>query len=107
MPKQRFCTIRTGSSRTSGAHSNAVVYCNTYGCPSTYCERPNVRFNYYRRLVAYTFLRHIQRHPDDRVALVQFYMLAEKENIDRFGEYPYGHQGAAEHIYIFWNGSLL
>ncbi len=84
-----------------------VVYCNTYGCPSTYCERPNVRFNYYRRLVAYTFLRHIQRHPDDRVALVQFYMLAEKENIDRFGEYPYGHQGAAEHIYIFWNGSLL
>ena len=84
-----------------------VFYCNIYGCPSTYCERPNVRFNYYRRLVAYTFLRHIQRHPDDRVALVQFYMLAEKENINRFGEYMLGHQGAAEFIYIFWNGSLL
>lgn len=84
-----------------------VIYCNTYGCPSTYCERPNVRFNYYRRLVAYTFLRHLQRHPDDKVAIVQFYMFAAKENIDRFGEYMFGHQGAAEYIYIFWNGALL
>lgn len=84
-----------------------VAYTDLHSCPSTYCERTNVRFNYYKRLIAYTFLRHIEQHPDDKVAIIQYECLAEQENVNRFGEYMLGHQGAAEHIYIFWNGALL
>lgn len=84
-----------------------VDYCNKYSCPSTYCEIPNVRFNYYRRLVAYTMLRHIQNTPDDDAAKVAFYCLATRDNINRFGEYYFGNQSAAEYIVLFWNGSVL
>lgn len=84
-----------------------VVYTERYSCPSTYCERTNVRFNYYKRLIAYTFLRHIERHRDDKIAIIQYACLAEQGNIDRFGEYMLGHQGAAELIYIFWFGGVL
>lgn len=82
-------------------------YCNTYSCPSTYCERPNVRFNYYRRLIAYTYLRHIERHPDDKVAIIQYCCLAEQDNINRFGEYMFGHEGGTEYILLFWSGAVL
>ncbi|MBR5029069.1 MAG: hypothetical protein IKX51_07610 [Bacteroidales bacterium] len=84
-----------------------VVYCTKYRCPSTYCEIPNVRFNYYRRLVAYTSLKYIESHPDDMAAKVLFYCLAFRTNIDRFGEYYFGNQSAAEEIYLFWNGDVL
>lgn len=84
-----------------------VVYCNKYCCPSTYCEIPNVLFNYYRRLVAYASLKHIEAHPDDIAAKVLFYCLAFRTNIDRFGEYMFGNQSAAEEIYLFWNGDVL
>ena len=84
-----------------------IVYCNKYSCPSTYCEIPNVRFNYYRRLVAYTSLKHIESHPDDIAAKVLFYCLAFRTNIDRFGEYMFGNQSAAEEISLFWNGDVL
>ena len=84
-----------------------VDYCFKYACPSTYCEIPNVRFNYYRRLVAYTMLRHIQNTPDDDSAKVAFYCLARRDNINRFGAYPYGNQSAAESVFLFWNGSVL
>ena len=84
-----------------------VLYCRRYSCPSTYCDIPNVRFNYYRRLIAYTYLRHLERYPDDKAAKVQFYFLAYRENINRFGEYMMGNQSATEYIRIFWNGSLI
>ena len=84
-----------------------VDYCNKYSCPSTYCEIPNVRFNYYRRLVAYTMLRHIQNTPDDDAAKVAFYSLAWRDNINRFGQYYFGNQSTAEYIVLFWNGSVL
>lgn len=84
-----------------------IVYCNKYSCPSTFCEIPNVRFNYYRRLVAYTALKHIETHPDDIAAKVLFYCLAFRTNIDRFGEYMFGNQSATERIYLFWNGDVL
>ncbi len=84
-----------------------VVYCKKYSCPSTFCELPNVRFNYYMRLVAYTILRHVQNYPDHTAAKVMFYSFALNTNIDRFGEYMMGNQSAAEYIYLFWNGSVL
>lgn len=84
-----------------------VVYCINYSCPSTYCDIPNVRFNYYRRLIGYTYLRHLEKHPDDKNAKLQFYFLAYRENINRFGEYMMGNQSAAEYISIFWNGSTI
>ena len=67
----------------------------------------NVRFNYYRRLIAYTYLKHIERHPDDKDAKIQFYFLAYRENINRFGSYIMGNQSAAEYISLFWNGSKI
>lgn len=84
-----------------------VLYCSLYSCPSTYCDIPNVRFNYYRRLIGYTYLKHLERHPGDRDAKVQFYFLAYRENINRFGEYMMGNQSAAEYISLFWNGSTI
>ena len=84
-----------------------IVYCNKYCCPSTFCEIPNVRFNYYRRLVAYTALKHIENHADDLTAKVLFFCLALRTNIDRFGEYYMGNQSAAEYIVLFWNGDVL
>ncbi len=84
-----------------------VVYCQKYSCPSTYCDIPNVKFNFYRRLIAYTYLRHLERYPDDRDAKIQFYFLAYRANINRFGEYMFGNQSAAEYISIFWNGSTI
>ncbi len=84
-----------------------VVYCMNYSCPSTYCDIPNVRFNYYRRLIGYTYLRHLEKYPDDKDAKLQFYFLAYRENINRFGEYMMGNQSAAEYISLFWNGSVI
>lgn len=84
-----------------------VAYTLKYSCPSTYCNVPNVRFNYYRRLIAYTYLRHLERYPDDICAKIQFYFLAYRDNINRFGEYMMGNQSAAEYISIFWNGSTI
>ncbi len=84
-----------------------VLYIQMYSCPSTYCDIPNVRFNYYRRLIAYTYLKHIERHPDDKDAKIQFYFLAYRENINRFGSYMMGNQSAAEYISLFWNGSII
>lgn len=84
-----------------------VLFCSIYSCPSTYCDIPNVRFNYYRRLIGYTYLRHLELYPDDTDAKVQFYFLAYRENINRFGEYIMGNQSSAEYISIFWNGSTI
>lgn len=84
-----------------------VLYCSIYSCPSTYCDIPNVRFNYYRRLIGYTYLKHLERYPNDKDAKIQFYFLAYRENINRFGEYMIGNQSAAEYISIFWNGSTI
>ena len=84
-----------------------VVYCGRYSCPSTYCDVPNVKFNYYRRLIAYTYLRHLERYPDDKDAKIQFFYLAYRENINRFGEYMMGNQSTAEYIRLFWNGSTI
>lgn len=78
-----------------------------YSCPSSYCDIPNVRFNYYRRLVGYTFMRHIQKHPDDNAARIQLYFLAYHDNINRFGQYMMGNQGPEEYARLFWGGSYL
>ena len=84
-----------------------VLYCINHCGMSSFSEIPNVHFNYYRRLVAYTSLKHIESHPDDIAAKVLFYCLAFRTNIDRFGEYMMGNQSSAEYIYLFWHGDVL
>ena len=84
-----------------------IKYCDEYTCPSTFCYVPNLRFNYYRRLIAYTYLCHIHNHPDDNWAKLQYYYLCHENNIRKFGEYNMGNQSAAEYIYLFWNKSVL
>lgn len=84
-----------------------VFYTLRFSCPSTDCAVPNVRFNYYRRLIGYTYLKHLERYPDDKDAKIQFYFLAYRENVNRFGKYMMGNQSAAEYISIFWNGSTI
>lgn len=84
-----------------------VVYCMNYSCPSTYCDIPNIRFNYYRRLIGYTYLRHLERYPGDKDAKLQFYFIAYRENINRFGEYKMGNQSAAEYIRLFRNSNFI
>lgn len=83
------------------------LYNGTYSCPSTYCYCFNQRYNYYRRLVAYTYLRHIQAFPDDDTAKLQYFFHCFIENILRMGEYPFGNQTAAEVINLFWNRSVF
>ena len=34
-------------------------------CASKDCYSPNIRYNYYRRLVAHTILKYVEAHPDD------------------------------------------
>ena len=84
-----------------------IGYTTVYSCPSTYCYVPNIRFNHFRRLVAYTYLRHMQHHPDDRVAKAQYYYLAWQQNINRFGDYMLGNQSGSEHIALYWYGEVL
>lgn len=84
-----------------------VIYCELYCGMSTYSQIPNVRFNYYRRLVAYTMLRHVEKHPYDTAARVAFFFLSYRNNINRFGEFMLGNQSSAELISLFWHGSVL
>lgn len=84
-----------------------VFYCYNYSCPSTFCYVPNSRFNYYRRLIAYTYLCHIHNNPDDNWAKLQYYYLCQENSIRKFGDYLFGNQSGAEHIYLFWHKSVL
>lgn len=83
-------------------------YNDTYSCPSTYCYSPNLRYNHFRRMIAYTTLRHIEAHPKDELARVQYYFMVMHANILRFNHpYPYGNSAATEAILLYWNQSLL
>lgn len=84
-----------------------VIYCERYCGISTYSQIPNVRFNYYRRLVAYTMFRHVEKHPYDTAARVAFFFFSYRDNINRFGEFMFGNQSTAELISLFWHGSVL
>ena len=83
-------------------------YNDTYSCPSSYCYSPNLRYNHFRRMIAYTTLRHIEAHPEDELARVQYYFMVMHTNILRLNHpYPYGNSGALEHIMLYWNQMLL
>lgn len=83
-------------------------YNDTYSCPSTYCYSPNLRYNHFRRMIAYTTLRHIEAHPEDELARVQYYFMVMHTNILRlFHPYPYGNSAALEYISLFWNQMVL
>ena len=78
-----------------------------YSCPSRDCYSYNQRYNYYKRLIAYTYIRHIQSYPEDDMAKIQFFYLCNTDNILKNGEYLYGNQSAVERILLFWYGSVL
>lgn len=75
-------------------------------CASKDCYSPNIRYNYYRRLVAHTILKHVEAHPDDTTARFLFQRLSAQLNIMRNGPYPYGNQAALERMYVFWQGEI-
>ncbi len=83
-------------------------YNDTYSCPSTYCYSPNLRYNHFRRMIAYTTLRHIEAHPEDELARVQYYFMVMHTNILRlFHPYPYGNSAALEYISLYWKQMWL
>ena len=83
-------------------------YNDIYSCPSTYCYSPNLRYNHFRRMIAYTTLRHIEAHPEDELARVQYYFMVRHTNILRFNHpYPFGNSAATEYILLYWNQMLL
>lgn len=83
-------------------------YNDTYSCPSTYCYSPNLRYNHYRRMIAYTTLRHIEAHPEDELARVQYYFMVMHTNILRLNHpYPFGNSAATEYMLLYWNQMLL
>lgn len=83
-------------------------YNDTYSCPSTYCYSPNLRYNHFRRMIAYTTLRHIEAHPEDELARVQYYFMVMHTNILRLNHpYPYGNSGALEYISLYWKQMWL
>lgn len=83
-------------------------YNDTYSCPSTYCYSPNLRYNHFRRMIAYTTLRHIEAHPEDELARVQYYFMVMHTNILRFNHpYPFGNSAATEYMLLYWNQMLL
>ena len=85
-----------------------VKYNDSYSCPSTWCYSPNVRYNHFRRLIAYTTLRHIEAHPEDEFARLQYYYMVMHTDILRLNHpYPYGNSSATEAILLYWNPMLL
>jgi hypothetical protein len=82
------------------------LYNELYACASKDCYSPNIRYNYYRRLVAHTILKYVAAHPDDVTARFLFQRLSAQVNILRHGPYSYGNQSALEWMYVFWNGEI-
>ena len=83
-------------------------YNDTYSCPSSYCYSPNLRYNHFRRMIAYTTLRHIEAHPEDELARVQYYFMVMHTNILRLNHpYPFGNSAATEYMLLYWNQMLL
>lgn len=83
------------------------LYNDTYSCPSKDCYIFNQRYNYYRKLVAYTYLRHIQATQEDEMAKFQYFFHCFMDDILKEGEYLFGNQTAAEVINLFWNRSVF
>lgn len=59
-------------------------------------------------MIAYTTLRHIEAHPEDELARVQYYFMVMHTNILRISHsYPYGNSAALEYLSLYWNQMLL
>lgn len=83
------------------------LYNDLYSCLSKDCYCYNQRYNYYRRLIAYIYLRHIEAFHGDDAAKIQYLFLCGENDILKEGNYPYGNQSAAEVINLFWKGVVL
>lgn len=85
-----------------------IKYNNANSCPSTFCYSPNLRYNHFRRMIVYTTLRHIEAHPDDELARLQYYYMVMHTDILRLNhQYPYGNSAATEAILLYWSQMLL
>ena len=82
-------------------------YNDMYSCPSTYCYSPNLRYNHFRRMIAYVTMRHIEAHPEDLQARLQYYFMVAHTNIIRFNPYPYGNSSAYEFLNLYWSHAII
>ena len=77
-----------------------VLYQDSEGS-SKDSEIPNHIYNEYRKICARTMLSHIDKHPNDIMAINFFLVLAFKENILREGVYEFGNQYVIEKYDLF------
>ena len=82
-------------------------YNNLHSCPSTFCYSPNLRYNHFRRMIAYVTMRHIEAYPEDLQARLQYYNMVTHADIIRFNPYPYGNSSAYEFVNLYWNHAIL
>lgn len=61
----------------------------------------NKVYNKMRLVCCHNILNYIEEHPDDMMAINQFLVMASLDNINRYGEYPYGNQIVMEDISLF------
>lgn len=61
----------------------------------------NKIYNEMRLVCCRTILNHIIEYPMDIMAINQFLVMASLDNINRYGEYPYGNQVVMEEINLF------
>lgn len=84
-----------------------IQYNDMHSCPSTYCYSPNLRYNHFRRMIAYVTMRHIEAHPEDLQARLQYYFMVAHTNIVRFNPYPYGNSSAYEFMRLYWSQDIV
>ena len=82
-------------------------YNTMYTCPSTYCYSPNLRYNHFRRMIAYVTMRHIEAHPEDLQARLQYYFMVAHTNILRFNPNPLGNSSAYEFLNLYWSHAII
>lgn len=63
---------------------------------------PNDYYNHMRMVCAHTILDYVVQHPNDIMAINQFITLSSEDNINRYGDYPYGNQNIMEEIKLFY-----
>lgn len=64
-------------------------------------EIPNRLYNKYRNICACTILSHIEKNPQDIMAINIFLVTASKENILREGSFSFGNQNIVDKHYLF------
>jgi hypothetical protein len=62
---------------------------------------PNDEYNKVREQTAFTILNYVTSHPNDKMAINEFLLMATHDIIRRFGPYKFGNQNTVEYHEIF------